>query len=154
MSGTHPCFGEMDGVGVVCQSRGEGRWVWRVESSRMPSTWAHDERNKVRSLLRRRLFHSIPRIHLYLPPSGRSLSRSSFCSHFADHGRFQAPIRWCKYVLPSLYCAYIATVPLAPRRAEQSPPAPSQSAKEDDSAAPAAQNEVSHAPHPLLHTLS
>jgi alkaline phosphatase D len=47
-------------------------------------------------------------------------------------------------LLPGLYCAYIATVPLAPRLAEQSPPPPtSNSTKENESTTPAPQNEAS-----------
>ncbi|KAH9967921.1 PhoD-like phosphatase-domain-containing protein [Russula dissimulans] len=54
-----------------------------------------------------------------------------------------APIRWCRYLLPGLYLAYTATVPIAPRLSKpSSSPSPSDS-KEDESTTPATQNEAS-----------
>jgi hypothetical protein len=46
------------------------------------STWVHDERNKVRSLPRRRFFDFIACIHLYIPSSGTltlPFSASVYC---------------------------------------------------------------------------
>ncbi|KAN0105236.1 PhoD-like phosphatase domain containing protein [Russula decolorans] len=40
------------------------------------------------------------------------------------------PFRGFRYLLPSLYCAYLATVPLAPRLSEQTPDPPSSSSSE------------------------
>jgi hypothetical protein len=78
LSGTHPCWMWMSRYGVVwwvwCRSRVEGGLTLRVRPSRVSSTWAHDGRNKVRSLPRRRIFYFIASIHLSIPSSGISLS--------------------------------------------------------------------------------
>lgn len=117
-------------VGFVVSITCRGEWCCcRVRSERSvlvvvsPQRAAHDGRNKVRSLPRRRIFYFIPCIHLSIPSIGIYIS---FPLHFLSDTLwgffFKVPFRWFKYVLPSLYCAYIATLPLAPRLSEQSPP--------------------------------
>ncbi|KAI0290474.1 PhoD-like phosphatase-domain-containing protein [Russula brevipes] len=57
-----------------------------------------------------------------------------------------SPLRWCRYLLPGFYFAYIATVPLAPRLSKRSlptPPPPPSDAKEDESTPAVTQNEPS-----------
>jgi hypothetical protein len=126
-------------VGLWCRSRVKGDGVVVVgcgASERSivvvsPQRAAHDGRNKVRSLPRRRIFYFIPCIHLSIPSIGIYIS---FPLHSLSDtvGLFlKVPFRWFKYVLPSLYCAYIATLPLAPRLSEQSPPLSSSSSSEE-----------------------
>ena len=56
-----------------CRSRVERGCELSERASRVSSTWAHDGRNKVRSLPRRRIFYFIASIDLSVPSSGISL---------------------------------------------------------------------------------
>jgi hypothetical protein len=126
------------GVLLGCRSRVE--FVLSKAGERLRakvySTWAHDGRNKVRSLPRRRIFYFIACVHLSIPSSGMSLSLSLVGAYFLTCRTafllccVKAPFRLFRYFLPGLYCAYIATLPLAPRLSGQSPDPPSSSSSE------------------------
>jgi len=103
----------------------------------------------MRSIPRRNIFYLISHSLLCISPCGSSrflpFRRGSLLIIDAS----KAPLRWCKYLLPGLYFAYTATIPVAPLLSK--PPSPSSSpsdAKESESTPPTTQNEASHCSPP------
>jgi hypothetical protein len=73
----------------------------------------------------------------------RLVSLLSFCLVYSNNYTLQIPIRWCKYLVPGLYLAYLATIPLASRSTEEKDERPNSDATKDDGP-PTHTNEVCH----------
>src|SRR5712691_11139077 len=104
----------------------------------------------MRSIPRRNLFYLISHILLCISPCGPSQFLPFLRRFLLIADASKAPLRWCKYLLPGLYFAYTATIPIAPRLSKPPPPSSSPSdAKESESTT---QNEASHC-SPLPHVI-